>query len=374
MDVTRALGPSIVLAAAVCALAPARADRRPLAPTGAPPARGLALPLRGADPLAAARDALKLLPELPAQGATHVAVFVDLWQRDATSAAPARHPLLSPPDKGLLELLQKARALELEVALVPCLQLERPGDDRPATIRPPDWAAWFAGYRRELLHWARLAEDGGASILAVGSGLASSEDQVALWRELIAEVRRGFSGTLTYAASWDRHRSFQAWADLDAIGVRAYDPLAGKPGAGVSDLVATCGAARDRLLAWRREQGLRQPLLLLEVGYPALEGAATRPWDDAPRGRGLDLEEQRRCYEAFTSAWSNVADLAGCFFYAWSEGGTRDLGFSPRGKPAQQVVQRWFGAPPPETKKPPPPASASASPAPDGEIPVREQR
>lgn len=358
--------------AALVALVPARADRPK--PTGAPPARGLVLRLPVQPPAEGELTPAKLLAELPDQGATHVALVVELWQRDATSAAPARHPVRSPSDRAITDVLEKARALGLEAALLPVLQLEQPGDDGRATLRPPDWAAWFAGYRRELLHWARLAEDGGASIFSVGADLASADGQGPRWRALIADVRRCFSGTLTYAAGWQRPGSFPAWADLDAIAVQAWEPLARKPGASGSELATAAQAARERLLAWRREAGLRQPLLL-EAGFPSLEGAATRPWDGVPAGRGLDREEQRRCYEAFTSAWSNVPELAGCFLHEWGEGGERDRGHSPRGKPAQEVLRTWFGAPPPrpkpatDTAKAPPPGGE-----PDGPPASREQR
>jgi len=71
------------------------------------------------------------------------------------------------------------------------------------------------------------------------------------------------------------------------------------------------------------------------------DGAASRPWDYTVRAP-VDLEEQRRCYAAFVDAWRGAA-LAGVYFWDWSgPGGASDAHYTPRGKPAEAVVRRWF--------------------------------
>ncbi|MCO5170899.1 MAG: hypothetical protein M9894_31610 [Planctomycetes bacterium] len=310
----------------------------------APPRmRGMALPLHAYDP---AHDYASPLAELPPLGVTHVAMFVHLWQRDGQSPAPRRHPLRTPSDRILRATIARARALGLEVALVPSVLLERPApDDWRGNLRPPSWAGWFQGYRRELLHLARLAEDEGVALLAVGSELSSTDGHEALWRALIADVRAEFSGALTYSANWDHYERVRFWDALDQIGLSAYFELSRAEDPTVDDLTAAWAAQRAALEAFRLRRGLlRQPLVLLEVGYPSVEGCASKPWDYAAPGR-VDLEAQRRCYAAFAAAWADAppGDLAGVFFYEWwGEGGRRDRGYTPRGKPALEVVKGFF--------------------------------
>lgn len=316
--------------------------------------RGMGVPLHSLDPEHDYR-----LGELPELGVTHVAIFVKMFQPDAQSPAPARHPLRSTSDRALREAIAEARRLGLQVALVPIVELERRGpDDWRGMIRPPSWPRWFAGYRRELLHWARLAEDAGASLLSVGSELSSSEGQTALWREVIAATRTAFSGDLTYSANWDHYESFQAWSALDYIGLSGYYELWGKDAPEEPSLEALKAAwARQRraLAGWRHGRDLSQPLVFMEVGYVSLDGCARTPWDythgggqvddGGTRRRPVDLEEQLLCYQAFAEVWKGAPELAGTFFYEWwGDGGARDGNYTPRGKPALEVLQAFYGA------------------------------
>jgi hypothetical protein len=60
----------------------------------------------------------------------------------------------------------------------------------------------------------------------------------------------------------------------------------------------------------------------------------------------IDMEEQRRCYAAFMAAWSGVDALAAVFFWNWyGKGGAEDRGYTPKGKPAGKLLERWFAAP-----------------------------
>lgn len=312
--------------------------------------RGMGVPLHSLDPEHDYR-----LDELPELGVTHVAIFVKMFQPDVGSPAPARHPLRSTSDRELRDRIAGARRLGLQVALVPIVELERrERDDWRGKLRPPSWPRWFAGYRRELLHWARLAEDAGASLLSVGSELSSSEAQATLWRETIAAARTVFSGDLTYSANWDHYEGFPAWGALDYIGLSGYYEL-WKRDAPVEPTLEALQAAwakqRRALAGWRHMRGLSQPLVFVEVGYTSLDGCARTPWDYTQGGgqqgggkRDLDLEEQLLCYQAFANAWAGAPELAGTFFYEWwGDGGRRDGNYTPRGKPALEVLQAFYG-------------------------------
>ena len=86
-------------------------------------------------------------------------------------------------------------------------------------------------------------------------------------------------------------------------------------------------------------------MIFTELGYRSVRHAAARPWDEVTKGE-LDLEMQRRCYEAFARVWNGERALAGVVFWNWVDGlgGSTDRGYTPRGKPAASVMARWFGA------------------------------
>src|SRR5207302_10696858 len=111
------------------------------------------------------------------------------------------------------------------------------------------------------------------------------------------------------------------------------------------------GAARALAALGALAHRTARPVLLAEVGYPSLAGAAVKPWEE---GGGVpDPEAQRACYEALLEALEPCDWAAGAFWWKWSSGGepagSADLSYSPRGKPAETVLRsalrRWEGRP-----------------------------
>ena len=91
---------------------------------------------------------------------------------------------------------------------------------------------------------------------------------------------------------------------------------------------------------------MKKPLIITELGYPTLDGANVYPWDRKTRQVPIDLEEQRRCYEAFARAFADGGPLAGIYFWIWfGPGGANDSGFSPKNKPAEGVIKAFYRKP-----------------------------
>ncbi len=107
-------------------------------------------------------------------------------------------------------------------------------------------------------------------------------------------------------------------------------------------LVATWRALRAPLEALSRRRS--QPLLLTEVGYLSQKGASAWPWREEA-DEPIDLDEQTRCYRAFATAWQDAPAtvLGGIYFWNWyGWGGPHSGGYTPRGKPAADVVRQMF--------------------------------
>jgi hypothetical protein len=94
-----------------------------------------------------------------------------------------------------------------------------------------------------------------------------------------------------------------------------------------------------------------RPLVLMEVGYPTLPGAAAHPWDYVPRdGVTADHEAQARCYRALFDAWAPVlgrggGPARGLHCYCWDpyrHGEASDTGYGVEGKPALDVIRDAF--------------------------------
>ncbi|MCS6914305.1 MAG: hypothetical protein RMK29_20740 [Myxococcales bacterium] len=307
---------------------------------GAPFQRGVALGLYSEDPHWSYAGLLREIRDL---GASHVSLVVAYYQHDATSTDIGPHPRFTAPDEAVVTAIRQAHRLGLQVMLFPILRLSHPrtaGEWR-GTLVPRDVDAWWHSYGRLLLHLSRLAARERVAVLSVGSELSTLDGDRGRWQALIRQVRAVFSGTLTYSGNWDHFEEVAIYDLVDLMGVCAYFALSkgeGRPE--VEDLIAAWQGPRERME--RLAARLGRPLLLTEVGYPSQAGAAARPWDERAQAP-VDLEEQRRLYEAFRRVWLGVPHVSGAYFWNWfGWGGPASPAYTPRGKPAAREIQIFF--------------------------------
>ncbi|MCM2256502.1 MAG: hypothetical protein NDJ94_12620 [Vicinamibacteria bacterium] len=205
-----------------------------------------------------------------------------------------------------------------------------------------DWKAWFANYEAYLLAHARDAAAAGADAFCVGreldlTVLARERD----WRALIARVRGVFAGPLTYSAHHDTFDRLGFWDALDFAGVSAYFPVARSPQPSDAELAAGWVPVQVRLATFARE--VARPVVATEVGYAAIAGAATRPWEERPEP--ADPWLQARLLDAAFAALSKTEGAHGAFVWLWEGVGNppfRDNSFTINGKPAEFALARWF--------------------------------
>ena len=131
-----------------------------------------------------------------------------------------------------------------------------------------------------LLPLARLAESLGVHALAVGIELnlfVAEEEQ--RWRSLIKEVRKVFSGRLTYGSQPLRGETSVVpfWDALDFIGVDLYFPVVDPYKQNASLIVTRDEMAstfefllRRYVLDWYWQQtDLNRKIVVMEIGYPS---------------------------------------------------------------------------------------------------------
>ncbi len=288
------------------------------------------------------------LAEIAALGANSVSLVIPWYQENARSVEVSPLEGKTPSDEVLRRTIRQARDARLDVLLYPTLLLREGADEQwRGSIDPADRDAWFRSYTLRLTRLATLAEEEKVSHLCVGSEFSSLDHDAPRWRAACAAVRAVYTGRLIYNANWDVPDHVTWWDAVDYMGVSAYYEL-GNPGeddADVDALAGEWGEWRAWLLQIRDRSAPGKPLVFCEVGYPSIDGGAVLPWDYG-REAPVDLEEQRRAFEAFIRTWDGQADLAGCFVYTWHEF-ERDpaCGYTPRGKPASEVIRAWYSAP-----------------------------
>jgi Glycoside Hydrolase Family 113 len=243
-------------------------------------------------------------------------------------------------DARVIRTIEQARHAGLGVLLKPHLWGRGfTGDIRFASDE--DFQLWWESYRSWLLHFARMAELYDVELLALGNELGGLTVHEQAWRDLIRDVRRIYRGKLTYASHWSgEFEQVAFWDALDYIGVNAYFPLAA-PGETPRSDSARVAAIRSRLAAVAARFG--KPVLFTEVGFPSTENAAVGPWADG--GGAIDLQLQKRCYEVIFESFWREPWFAGGYWWKWpshGRGGPYDGSHPPNGKPAMEVLRRWF--------------------------------
>lgn len=340
---------------AVAVDASPRAARPPAPPAATSPTpgpafkhwqeRGIALGLFSEEP---DFDYGPLLVELAATGASHVAVVLPYYQHDWHSTAIGPHPRFTPSPTTITRTIAQAHQAGLAVLLFPILRLSYAAtiDEWRGTLAPRDPQRWWQSYTALLLGLARLAAAQGVAGLAIGSELHSLDQDARPWIPLVAALRHAYRGQLVYSANWLGYDRVALWPLVDVMGISAYFWLVGRnePRPTLERLIHGWREHRVQIERWWVR--LRKPLILTELGYHSVPGCAAEPWQEVVDGPA-DLAAQSAAFAAFGRAWQDATFLRGVYIWNWfGWGGPRSREYTPRGKPALELICRWFGADP----------------------------
>jgi hypothetical protein len=288
------------------------------------------------------------LSHLAETGANWIGLIVTCYQDEIGSTSIIASET-TPTDSDLIHAISRAHSLGLKVMLKPHLDLWKDPSHWRGEIgldfdSEKEWEEWFSSYQRFIEHFAELAEKNRADQFCVGTELVGTSHRASDWRLVVSRVRALYSGPIVYAANHSGEEISLTWWDaVDFIGVDAYYPLANNKTPTHQDLMAAWKPHVEQLAALAAKW--QKPLLLTEIGYRSLDGAASQPWNWQISGE-VDLGEQAICYRAAIEAFSQQPWFRGIFWWSWGpdplEGGPADDGYTPHRKPAEDILRAWF--------------------------------
>ncbi|MHC4443153.1 MAG: glycoside hydrolase family 113 [Planctomycetota bacterium] len=254
-------------------------------------------------------------------------------------------PEVTPSPQQWQQILKIAHQNGLRVILMPIVLLSEPrGSEWRGVISPPSWDDWFEQYRKFIFHFAKIAAEGKAEVLIIGSELVSAKTYLEQWQRIIREVRQIYPGKLSYSGNWDHYKHVEFWDELDLIGMTSYYKLASKPNPTLEDLIKEWKPLKTGILRWQKKIG--KPLLFTEVGWCSQEGASIEPWNyyhnQSATKKGH--QEQKNNYLAFMETWKDNPQVGGVIWWEWidTNDGKNDFNYTPKGKPAEVELRRWF--------------------------------
>lgn len=369
------------LAATDPAVGPARAAATP---TPAPPTlpvpasdfqKGMAFGAWRAghyDTIGAELSLENLLPT----GVNWIQLVVVGKQSSLGSTSIDRTSELTNTDEDLAHAIRMAHSRGLRVMLKPGVGLP---DDSPnwhgqigtSFTTEEQWRAWFQAYEEFIDHYAELAERNGVELFSVGVELNSTTHRKDDWLRIIGSVRQRYDGPLTYGSLFygpygranpppdvcvcplfpaSDVTKIEWWDALDYVGVQVWPGLTTKNDPTVEELKQ---AWVGKGLAAQFEEVSRRfnkPVIFTEIGYRSADGTGKGPgvWKTKSP---VDLQEQADLYQAVFEVFWGKPWLAGIYWWQWhvvpdfpagTAGGPNDDGGSPYGKPAEQVLARYY--------------------------------
>ena len=226
-------------------------------------------------------------------------------------------------DRGVIHTAELARTSNVKTMLKPHIWLRRSKDKWRSDIEmnsKEEWNKWFESYRNWILHYARVAEENNIEALCIGTELYQTTKQHPdKWKSIIVDIRKVYSGQLTYAANWYKeYEEITFWGDLDYIGIQAYFPLSKKENPSQQALMKSWSKHKKGLE--RISKKYNKKIVFTEIGYKNTIDSAKEPWtwpQDMDHATKTNDEIQSNLYAAlFESLWQE-SWFDGLFIWKW---------------------------------------------------------
>ena len=290
------------------------------------------------------------LEMLAATTNTEWVALVTNWYQKSYNSTEIKATHETPTDESLIHAIKEIHSLGMKVMLKPHLELTHsPGKWRGEIDfeTEDEWQTWFNNYHNMIIHYAKMAEKHDVEMLCIGTELVYPATRRGdLWREkIIKTVRAIYSGDITYAANWDEEYSnIDFWDALDYAGIDAYFPLSVKENPSLQELKKGWNLWLIDIEHWQKK--INKPVIFTECGYTSSTMAAKKPWEYVLPGEDVDLELQKRCYEALMQTVGKKDWFYGTYWWYWGTnkrmGGRGDKYFCIQNKPIEDLIRRWY--------------------------------
>lgn len=242
-------------------------------------------------------------------------------------------------DCELKELMVYAKELGLQVILKPTVNCANGiwrahinffDEDVPCE---PKWSEWFEAYTKFQLHYAKIAEEMGCGIFIAGCEMVMSERREQEWRKLIADLRRVYSGLISYNTDKYQEHNVKWWDCVDIISSSGYYPA------------DDWENQLDRIE--KVVKHFEKPFFFAEAGCMSTKGSDIVPNNWELDGV-LDLEGQAEWYSKAFAAMKKRAWVKGVALWSWdgrlyTESEAKEHRYYEiYGKPAEKIVQENY--------------------------------
>lgn len=248
---------------------------------------------------------------------------------------------------GTAKCIEYAQEIGLKTLLKPHVWVV--GQGWPGRFDPKTddaWLIWETSYREYILACAELADSMEVDAFCIGTEYrVAVVERSAFWEKLIKEVRAVYKGQITYAANWDNFEKVMFWDQLDFIGIDAYFPLSKEKEPSREELEngwsTKAAELNDFSKKWNRK------IAFTEYGFRSVDfmnSHSSKNEDELEP----NMKNQERGYAAFFNTIWQEEWMLGGFFWKWhfykDAGGFNNDRYTPQNKPAEKIIQHYYGA------------------------------
>ncbi|HEX9601566.1 MAG TPA: glycoside hydrolase [Mariniflexile sp.] len=209
-----------------------------------------------------------------------------------------------------------------------------------------DWKVFEDSYTGFILTYAKLAQELHVEMFCIGTELESFIDnRPEYWKQLIVEIKKIYTGKLTYAANWNEYDRTPFWEYLDYIGIDAYFPVS-------DEKTPTLEACRNGWLNYKPSikafsERFNKPILFTEFGYRSVDFTGKEPWRSDRDMNVVNLEAQTNTMQVLFEEFWNEDWFAGGFLWKWfhnhkDAGGENNSRFTPQNKPVENLIKAQY--------------------------------
>lgn len=306
-------------------------------------------------------NGVNLVSDRFSMDSTHVSSIVDLQANSAAVIPFAFIPKVNSPNltfdsnfqwfgettKGVKQYIGELKRAGLQVMIKP--QIWIGGGVFTGFIQmdnEQDWITFEENYSRYILTFAKIAEEEKVELLCIGTEMSRClKYRPEFWSSLIREVRKVFSGHLTYAENWDCFDAVPFLSEIDFIGVDAYFPLDSSQTPSTENLIQAWQPYLDKLRALSDSIGKK--IVFTEYGYRSADYTAHKPWDFGDKQLKVNEEAQLAAYQAVYNLVWKENWFAGGFLWKWHldhqhAGGKKNNRFTPQNKKAEALIREVY--------------------------------
>lgn len=250
-------------------------------------------------------------------------------------------------DEGISQAINHAHQSNLKVMLKPHLWVK--GQGWAGDLRfesTEDLTEWQNSYREYLLHFVLLADSLNVEMISIGTEIRQlTKEHREYWQTLIKQIRKIYSGKLTYSSNWDNFENIPFWKELDYIGIDAYFPLSTAKTPTVNELLTESINIRSKLKTFSKSH--LKKVLFTEFGFQSIDYCAAGHWKTSPVDYQFNPEAQANSYQALFETYWDEDWFAGGFAWKWhyqhqDAGGVNDKEFTPQNKLAEKILKNQY--------------------------------